>query len=89
MSLMHIIAWLVVGLIAGWIAGLVVEGHGFGILGDMVVGIIGALIGGFVGSLLFGWQVTGLNLGTIILSVIGAVVLLTIIKALTPRRVHY
>jgi uncharacterized membrane protein YeaQ/YmgE (transglycosylase-associated protein family) len=82
----HIIGWLIVGLIAGWIAGKIVEGHGFGLLGDMVVGIIGAFIGGFFGSLLFGWSVTGLNLGTIILAVIGAVILLTIIKALTPRR---
>lgn len=86
--MLHIIAWLIVGLIAGWIAGKLVEGHGFGILGDMVVGIIGAFIGGFVGTALFGWGVTGLNLGTIILSVIGAVILLTIIKALTPQRAH-
>jgi uncharacterized membrane protein YeaQ/YmgE (transglycosylase-associated protein family) len=82
----HIIGWLLVGLIAGWIAGKIVEGHGLGLLGDMVVGIIGAFIGGFIGSRLFGLAATGFNPATIILAVIGAVILLTIVKALTPHR---
>jgi uncharacterized membrane protein YeaQ/YmgE (transglycosylase-associated protein family) len=84
---MSIVVWILVGLIAGWIAGKLVEGHGFGLLGDTVVGIVGAIIGGIIGGALFGWDVTGFNLSTIILSVIGAVILLVIIKALTPRRV--
>jgi uncharacterized membrane protein YeaQ/YmgE (transglycosylase-associated protein family) len=83
---MSIIGFLILGALAGWIAGMLVQGHGFGILGDIVVGIIGAFIAGFVGGALFGWDVTGLNFSSLILSIIGAVVLLVIVKALTPRR---
>ncbi|HEX7263497.1 MAG TPA: GlsB/YeaQ/YmgE family stress response membrane protein, partial [Candidatus Dormibacteraeota bacterium] len=42
-----IVAWIIVGLIAGWLASLVSRGHGFGLIGDLIVGLIGALIGGF------------------------------------------
>jgi uncharacterized membrane protein YeaQ/YmgE (transglycosylase-associated protein family) len=83
---MSIIGFLILGALAGWIAGMLVQGHGFGILGDIVVGIVGAFIGGFVGGALFHWDVTGLNISSLILSIIGAVILLLIVKALTPRR---
>ena len=49
-----IIAWLVVGLVAGWLAGLVMKGGGYGLIGDIVVGIVGAFVGGFVFSLITG-----------------------------------
>ena len=67
-----IIAWLIVGLIAGWLAGLVMKGGGYGILGDIVMGIIGALVGGFLFGLLMPGSSAGL-LGSIVVAFIGAV----------------
>jgi len=79
-----IIAWIIVGLLAGWLAGMLVGGRGFGILGDIVVGIIGAFIGGFVASALFGPgdYVNGLNVASIIVAAIGAIILLLILRAI-------
>ncbi|MBU2755638.1 GlsB/YeaQ/YmgE family stress response membrane protein [Acidithiobacillus sp. CV18-2] len=78
---MHLIVFLIIGGIAGWLAGLLIRGRGFGIIGDIVVGVVGAFIGGFlltaVGlAALFGAGI----IGSIIVAVIGAVVLLFIIK---------
>jgi uncharacterized membrane protein YeaQ/YmgE (transglycosylase-associated protein family) len=83
---MGILAFLLVGLVAGWLAGMAVGGHGFGILGDIIVGVIGAFIGGFVGSFLFGWDVTGFNVGSIVLAFVGAVILLMILRAIPGRQ---
>jgi uncharacterized membrane protein YeaQ/YmgE (transglycosylase-associated protein family) len=78
---MSIIAWLVVGAIAGWLAGLLVKGdEGLGVIGHIVLGIVGALIGGFVAGLLFGGDfTTGINPTTIITAVIGAVALVVVV----------
>jgi uncharacterized membrane protein YeaQ/YmgE (transglycosylase-associated protein family) len=88
MALVNILAWIIVGGIAGWLASLVVRGGGMGIIGDVIVGIVGALIGGFVLSLLlpgtFGF--TGFNLGSLIIAFIGAVILLFIVKLFTGSR---
>lgn len=75
---MSIIWFLIVGAIAGWIAGELTKGSGFGLLGNIVVGIIGALLGGYIFGLL-GVNVYGL-LGEIVMSVIGAVVFLFILS---------
>jgi uncharacterized membrane protein YeaQ/YmgE (transglycosylase-associated protein family) len=87
-TFVNILAWIIVGGIAGWLASLVVRGGGMGIVGDIIVGIIGALIGGFVLSLLlpgtFGF--TGFNLGSLIVAFIGAVILLFIVKLFTGSR---
>ena len=83
---MSIIAWLLVGVIAGWLAGKVVGGQGFGLLGNIVVGVIGALLGGFVGSALFGWDVTGFNFGSILLAFLGAVLFLLILRMIPGRQ---
>ena len=83
---MGIIAYLVVGLIAGWLAGMVMGGRGYGVLGNIVVGVIGALLGGFIGSALFGWDVTGFNIGSILLAFLGAVVLLLILRAIPGKQ---
>ena len=83
---MGILAFLLVGLIAGWLAGMAVGGHGFGILGDIIVGVIGAFVGGFVGSALFHWDVTGFNVGSIVLAFIGAVIFLMILRAIPGRQ---
>ena len=84
---MSILAWIVLGLIAGWLAGMVMRGGGYGILGDIVLGILGALIGGFLTGLLLGRDmVNGFNLESIIVSVLGAIVLIAISRAFTGRR---
>lgn len=81
-----IITWAVVGLIAGWLASVVVRGTGLGIAGDMVVGVIGGIIGGIVLSLVGGSGVTGFNLWSIFVAFIGAVILLLIVRLLAGRR---
>ena len=83
---MGILSWLLVGLIAGWLAGKVMGGRGFGLLGNIVVGVIGALLGGFIASTVFGWDVTGFNVGSIVLAFLGAVVLLLILRAIPGRQ---
>jgi uncharacterized membrane protein YeaQ/YmgE (transglycosylase-associated protein family) len=79
-----IIAWIVVGLIAGWLAGQVMKGGGYGIIGDLIIGLIGALIGGFLVGLFIQGSV-GL-IGSIIVAFIGAVVLVAIVRALSGGR---
>ena len=81
-----ILAWIVVGGVAGWLASLVVRGHGMGILGDIIVGIVGAFIGGLLLSLIGGPTFTGFNIWSLIVAFIGAVVLLLIIRLFTVRR---
>jgi uncharacterized membrane protein YeaQ/YmgE (transglycosylase-associated protein family) len=77
-SLSAVIWWLVVGLVAGFLASLVMRGGGYGIVGDIVVGLVGALIGGFLASLL-GLGSSGL-IGTIIIAFIGACILIAILR---------
>ncbi len=85
---MGILAWIIVGLIAGWLAGLVVKGGGYGVLGDIILGIVGALIGGFLASALFHIPdaVNGINVTSIIVAFIGAVILIWLLRALGGRR---
>lgn len=78
MSLISLVLFLIIGAIAGWLAGLVVKGRGFGLLGDIVVGIVGAIIGGYLLAII-GFVAWGL-IGSLITAFIGAVVLLFIIK---------
>ena len=80
-----LIAWLVVGLIAGWLAGQFMKGGGYGLVGDIIVGIIGAFIGGFLSSLLGLSGSTGL-IGSIVVAFIGAVVLIAILRAVGGSR---
>ena len=74
-----IIAWLVIGAIAGWLAGQVVKGGGFGLIVDIIVGIVGAVIGGFLAGAL-GISTGGGIIGSIIVAFIGAVILLLILR---------
>jgi uncharacterized membrane protein YeaQ/YmgE (transglycosylase-associated protein family) len=76
---MNIIWFVLVGLIAGWLAGQLMKGGGFGVLGDIVVGIIGALIGGLLFSSL-GISAGGGLVGAIIVATIGAVVLIILLR---------
>ncbi len=80
-SLSAVVWWLVVGLIAGFLASLVMRGGGFGIVGDIVIGIVGAIIGGFLASLV-GIGAGGL-IGTIIIAFIGACILIAILRAVS------
>jgi uncharacterized membrane protein YeaQ/YmgE (transglycosylase-associated protein family) len=84
---MSIIAWIVLGLLAGWIAGMVMRGGGYGIVGDIVLGILGAIIGGWITQILTGQDlVNGFNVLSLVVAVIGAIVLIAISRAISPRR---
>jgi uncharacterized membrane protein YeaQ/YmgE (transglycosylase-associated protein family) len=76
---MNLLWFLIVGLIAGWLAGVLVKGGGFGVIGDIVVGVVGAFIGGFLFSTL-GVASGGGLLGSIIVATIGAVVLIFLVR---------
>ncbi len=78
---MDFLWFLLVGLIAGWLAGVLVKGGGFGLVGDLVVGVIGAFLGGFLFSS-FGVSRGGGLIGSILVATVGAVVLLVIVRFL-------
>jgi uncharacterized membrane protein YeaQ/YmgE (transglycosylase-associated protein family) len=85
---MTIIGWIVLGLIAGWLAGMLMRGGGYGIVGDIILGILGAIVGGWLTGLLLGRDmVNGFNIESLIVAVIGAVVLVAISRLFTGRRV--
>jgi uncharacterized membrane protein YeaQ/YmgE (transglycosylase-associated protein family) len=83
---MGILAWLVLGLIAGFIASKIVNHSGAGIVMDIVLGVVGALVGGFLFSLFGAAGVTGFNIYSMLVAVIGAVVVLWVYHALIGRR---
>jgi uncharacterized membrane protein YeaQ/YmgE (transglycosylase-associated protein family) len=78
--LMDIIVWLIVGAIAGWLAGQVVKGGGFGLIGDIIVGIIGAVIAGWLLPLIHFPVIGPPIINAIIDAFIGAVILLVILR---------
>jgi uncharacterized membrane protein YeaQ/YmgE (transglycosylase-associated protein family) len=82
-----IIAWIIIGVIAGWLTGKLMKGSGFGFLMDMVVGLIGALIGGFISNHLGlgGAGQHGLIM-SIVIAVIGAVILTLIVRMISGNR---
>ena len=83
---MTIVAWLVVGLIAGWIGSMIVNRRGDGMVMDIVLGVIGAVVGGFLFQAFGRIGVTGINLYSIGVAVIGAVVVLLVYHAIVRRR---
>jgi uncharacterized membrane protein YeaQ/YmgE (transglycosylase-associated protein family) len=78
---MNLIWFLIIGLAAGWLAGVLVKGGGYGLLGDLVVGVIGAFLGGFLFTKL-GISAGGGLAGSLVVATIGAIVLLVIVRAL-------
>jgi uncharacterized membrane protein YeaQ/YmgE (transglycosylase-associated protein family) len=80
---MNWIWFLLIGALAGWLAGLVTRGRGFGLVGDIVIGIIGAMVGGFVFSLI-GLQSFG-TLGALVIATVGAVILLAVLRMVFKR----
>lgn len=76
MDPVSLIVWLVIGAIAGWLAGQIMKGRGFGLVGNIVIGVIGSLIGGF----LLGGLLSSLGIiGSVITAVVGAVILLFVV----------
>jgi uncharacterized membrane protein YeaQ/YmgE (transglycosylase-associated protein family) len=83
---MSIIAWLVLGLIAGFIGSKIVNRTGEGLLMDIVLGVVGAFAGGFLFNMFGASGVTGLNLYSLVVAVIGAIVVLVLYHMLFRRR---
>jgi uncharacterized membrane protein YeaQ/YmgE (transglycosylase-associated protein family) len=79
MDTQGIIVWLIIGAVAGWLAGTLVKGGGFGLIGDIVVGIIGAFIGGWLAGKL-GIEIGGGLISSIITATVGAVLLIVILR---------
>lgn len=77
---MRLVWLLLVGLVAGWLAGKLTKGKGYGVVGDIVIGVLGAFVGGFLARLV-GISAHGI-IGSIILATIGAVVLVSLVRAL-------
>ena len=76
---MEFVWFVIVGLVAGWLAGVIMKGGGFGVVGDIVVGIIGALLGGWLFSTM-GVSAGGGLLGAIVVALIGAIILIFLLR---------
>ena len=83
---MSVIGWIILGLISGFIASKIVNRSGEGFILDVVLGVVGAVVGGFVFNLVGAVGVTGFNIWSMFVSVIGAVVVLVLYHALVGRR---
>jgi uncharacterized membrane protein YeaQ/YmgE (transglycosylase-associated protein family) len=83
---MGILLWIVFGGIVGWLASILMKTRG-GIFLDIIVGIVGAVIGGFVMSLVGGAGVVGFNLYSFVVALIGAIILLAIVKAISGKSI--
>ena len=75
---MGILLWIISGIIAGWLTGVIMKGGGYGLVGDLVVGLLGGLIGGFLASM-FGLEPTSW-VGQIVVAVVGGVVLVALLR---------
>jgi uncharacterized membrane protein YeaQ/YmgE (transglycosylase-associated protein family) len=84
--IMSVIAWIILGLVAGFIANKIVNQPGGGLIFDTVLGIIGAVVGGWLFSFFGAGEVTGFNLYSLIVAIVGAVVVLLIYHAFTGAR---
>lgn len=82
---MVLIWFILIGLVAGWLAGVLVKGGGFGVVGDIIVGVLGALIGGFIFNSL-GVYIGGGLLGAILVATFGAIILIFILRLVRPSR---
>jgi uncharacterized membrane protein YeaQ/YmgE (transglycosylase-associated protein family) len=83
---MSVIAWIVLGLIVGFISSRLMGAGGYGLIGDIVVGIVGCFLGGWLATQFLGMDVTGLNLTSILIGVVGGVILIALFRAFTPGR---
>ncbi|OYV35977.1 MAG: transglycosylase [Rhodospirillales bacterium 20-64-7] len=83
---MSVLAWIVLGLIAGWIASMIVDNGGRGPILDILLGVVGGLVGGAIFSAVGAVPVTGFNLYSLFVAVVGAVIVLVIYHAVAGRR---
>ena len=85
---MSILSWIVVGLIAGWLAGRVMRTVGYGLIGDIIVGVIGGVFGGWLATsvLKIGAEVNGINVESILVAFVGAVIFLVLLRAISGGR---
>lgn len=81
---MGLLTWIVVGAIAGWLAGLFMKGAGFGLIGNIIIGVLGAIVGGWLAGAVLNVPdaISGFNLATIGVAFVGAVIVLFVIGAL-------
>jgi uncharacterized membrane protein YeaQ/YmgE (transglycosylase-associated protein family) len=83
---MGFFASIIIGVIAGWLTGRLMKGGGYGFWGDLLLGLIGSVVGGWLSSILLGVDLTsGFNLTTLVVSVIGAVIVVAIYRLATRR----
>jgi uncharacterized membrane protein YeaQ/YmgE (transglycosylase-associated protein family) len=83
---MGILSWIVLGLVAGFLAGQFMKGGGYGLIGDIILGIIGAVVGGFLASTFLGLDVNGFNIISILIAFVGACIVIAIARMLTKSR---
>ena len=86
---MSVLSWAVVGLIAGFLAGQVMRGGGYGVIGDIIVGVLGGLLGGWIGTTFLNINagVSGINLESILVAFAGAVLLILILRMIGRRNI--
>ena len=82
---MGFLSWIILGLIAGWIGSKIVNKTGSGMLMDIILGVVGAVVGGFIASRLGIGEVTGVNIESLFIAVIGAVIVLLVYRAVAAR----
>lgn len=83
---MGILSWIVLGGLAGWVASIIMKKNAsMGIIANIVVGVVGAFIGGFVMSYFGGWAVTGFNIKSFVVALVGAVILLAVLNLFKKR----
>jgi uncharacterized membrane protein YeaQ/YmgE (transglycosylase-associated protein family) len=85
--MLQFIGFLIMGAIAGWLAGKIMSGHGYGILWDVVLGIVGSFLGGFLFTLIFGSQPAGLVISFVV-ALIGAIILVAIVHMLRRESIR-
>jgi uncharacterized membrane protein YeaQ/YmgE (transglycosylase-associated protein family) len=85
---MGILSWVIVGLIAGFLAGQVMRGGGYGVIGDIIVGVLGGLLGGWIAYYFFdvGDTMTGINMVSILVAFMGAILLILVLRMIGGRR---
>lgn len=84
---MSILAWIIVGIIAGWLARKVIPGAGpAGLLGDLVIGVVGAVVGGWIFGYFGHSGATGVNIGSLVVAFVGAVVVLWLVRQVAGTR---
>lgn len=83
---MGIISWIVLGGLAGWVASIIMKKNkSMGLLANIIVGVIGAFIGGFVMNLIGGWEVSGFNIESFLVALVGSIILLAVVNLFRKR----